>query len=341
LIRKILTGCDGRDLISRRDTAIIRLLWDTGCRLSEIANLDVDDIDLDVDVIHVVGKGRRPRSVPFSPKTGQALARYLRVRASDKWASHKQGRPCQPCAGRATADHARSGGGRMDADREREIDRAPRHPALDLWMRWFATMAFAGVLAYASYQHQRDFALAGGADLTTARLWPFSVDGLLVLSAAGLPRDARRTSRRSRISLWAAFSAEIIVSLAVNIATAPSMNWAPILVVDRPPAALLLAVELSGRRRHQDSADDEREPDRDKESRPEMLTENRTETESRVRGWRAGREGGQVSAHRRRGDVGALPEQGSRGGARADRRGAGLGGAYEQLWAGGAAEVAA
>ena len=88
LIRKILAACDGRDLISRRDSAIIRLIWDTGCRLSQIANLDVDDIGLDLDVIHVVGKGRRPRSVPFSPKTGQALARYLRVRATDKWASH-------------------------------------------------------------------------------------------------------------------------------------------------------------------------------------------------------------------------------------------------------------
>ena len=73
LIRKILADCDGRDLISRRDTAIIRLISDTACRLSEIDNLTMDDFDLDLDVIHVVGKGRRPRSVPFSPKIGQAL----------------------------------------------------------------------------------------------------------------------------------------------------------------------------------------------------------------------------------------------------------------------------
>jgi integrase len=90
LIRKILADCDGRDLISRRDTAIIRLIWDTGCRLSEIGNLTMDDLDLDLDVIHVVGKGRRRRSVPFSPKTGQALARYLRIRATDKWATHER-----------------------------------------------------------------------------------------------------------------------------------------------------------------------------------------------------------------------------------------------------------
>ncbi|MBP2331208.1 site-specific recombinase XerC [Kibdelosporangium banguiense] len=86
---RLLDGCKGRDLISRRDAALIRLFTDNGPRLSEVANLTVDDIDFDLDVIQVVGKGRRPRAVPFSPKTGQALSRYLRVRANDKWAHHK------------------------------------------------------------------------------------------------------------------------------------------------------------------------------------------------------------------------------------------------------------
>jgi hypothetical protein len=148
-------------------------------------------------------------------------------------------------------------------------------------MRRVATMAVAGVAAYASYQHQRDFALAGGADLTTARLWPFSVDGLLVLSTAGLLRDARRTNRRARTFLWAAFAAGIIVSLAANIATAPSMSWAPILVAGWPPVALLLAVELLGHRRHQAAADDEREPEHEKRPRSETPTENTTVNGSR------------------------------------------------------------
>src|SRR5205823_10133522 len=51
--------CKGRDFSSRRDTAIIRVLFDIGARLSEVANLTLDDVDLDVDVIHVLGKGRR------------------------------------------------------------------------------------------------------------------------------------------------------------------------------------------------------------------------------------------------------------------------------------------
>lgn len=88
LVRTVLDQCRGRDLISRRDTAIIRLIWDTGCRLAEIAHLTVDDVDLDLDVLHIVAKGRRPRTVPFGPKAGQALSRYLRVRASDRHASH-------------------------------------------------------------------------------------------------------------------------------------------------------------------------------------------------------------------------------------------------------------
>ncbi|MFJ8815409.1 tyrosine-type recombinase/integrase [Amycolatopsis thermoflava] len=82
VINAVLDGCSGRDFLSRRDEAIIRLLWDTGCRLSEIAGLDHnDDLDLVTDSIRVLGKGGKHRAVPFSPKTGKALGRYLRVRA--------------------------------------------------------------------------------------------------------------------------------------------------------------------------------------------------------------------------------------------------------------------
>jgi site-specific recombinase XerC len=85
-VKALLDVCQGRDYMSRRDTAIIRVLFDTGARLSEVANLTLDDVDLNVDVIHVLGKGRRPRAIPFGPKTGQALTRYLRSRATQKQA---------------------------------------------------------------------------------------------------------------------------------------------------------------------------------------------------------------------------------------------------------------
>jgi site-specific recombinase XerD len=82
-IDKLFKVTSGKDFVSRRDHAILRLLRDTGVRLSALVGLTVADVDLGVhDVIHVVGKGNRPRAVPFNSQTGKALDRYLRERAS-------------------------------------------------------------------------------------------------------------------------------------------------------------------------------------------------------------------------------------------------------------------
>jgi integrase len=89
-IRLLLKACEGRDFVSRRDAAIIRLFADTGMRLSELAGLTLDDVDLDSGTAAVLGKGRRPRACPFGAKTAQALDRYLRVRAGEHGARSAQ-----------------------------------------------------------------------------------------------------------------------------------------------------------------------------------------------------------------------------------------------------------
>jgi integrase/recombinase XerC len=86
VLRTLLKACAGKAFTDRRDSAIIRLFVDTGMRLSELASLTVDDVDLDMDVAVVLGKGRRPRAVPFGARAGQALDRYLRVRARHRHA---------------------------------------------------------------------------------------------------------------------------------------------------------------------------------------------------------------------------------------------------------------
>jgi site-specific recombinase XerD len=83
-LKRLLEACEGKGLPARRDTAIIRLLLDTGMRRGELATLKVDDIDFDHNVAIVLGKGRRPRAVPFGRKTALALDRYLRVRAAHR-----------------------------------------------------------------------------------------------------------------------------------------------------------------------------------------------------------------------------------------------------------------
>lgn len=80
-MQKLLKVCDGKDFEHRRDLAIILMLFDTGLRRGEMANLRLEDVDRDLGVVIVMGKGRRPRTVPFGTRTAVALDRYLRVRA--------------------------------------------------------------------------------------------------------------------------------------------------------------------------------------------------------------------------------------------------------------------
>jgi site-specific recombinase XerD len=79
-LHKLIKACDGKDFMARRDMALVRLLIDSGLRRGEAAGLTLGDVDLDNDQVIVMGKGRRPRTVPFGAKTGQALDRYLRER---------------------------------------------------------------------------------------------------------------------------------------------------------------------------------------------------------------------------------------------------------------------
>ncbi len=83
-IRKLLKVSSGKTFTDRRDHALIRLLIDSGLRRGEAAGLSVDDLDLENDVVVVLGKGRRPRVVPFGARTGQALDRYLRERGKHR-----------------------------------------------------------------------------------------------------------------------------------------------------------------------------------------------------------------------------------------------------------------
>ena len=80
----LLRACGGRSLEDRRDMAIIRLLLDTGLRRSELANLILEDLDLDAQTVTVLGKGGRVRTVPFGRKAARDLDRYLRMRQTHR-----------------------------------------------------------------------------------------------------------------------------------------------------------------------------------------------------------------------------------------------------------------
>lgn len=80
-VEALLKACEGRGFTDRRDAAIIRLMLIAGGpRLGEIAGLEVTDVDLNDNLLHVVGKGRRPRTMLFSDRTAIVVSRYLRAR---------------------------------------------------------------------------------------------------------------------------------------------------------------------------------------------------------------------------------------------------------------------
>lgn len=83
-LKKLLRVCEGADFNARRHMAIVRLAVDTGLRRAELAGIGLEDLDLEGQVVRVVGKGRRVRTVPFGTKAAVAIDRYMRVRASHR-----------------------------------------------------------------------------------------------------------------------------------------------------------------------------------------------------------------------------------------------------------------
>lgn len=69
-----------------RDLAIIELLWASGLRVSELAGLDLDDVDRAEQTVRVLGKGGRERVVPFGTAAARALASHLDARGPGRGA---------------------------------------------------------------------------------------------------------------------------------------------------------------------------------------------------------------------------------------------------------------
>jgi len=83
----LIGACKGKSFMDLRDMAVMRLLIDTGIRVSELTGIDSKDLDLDGQAVQVTGKRSRVRQAYFGSKTGLALDRYLRARAGHRHAT--------------------------------------------------------------------------------------------------------------------------------------------------------------------------------------------------------------------------------------------------------------
>lgn len=76
-IEKIIFQPDLRDNHGIRDRAALELMYATGMRVSELVNLNLVDLNLDVGFVKCMGKGQKERIVPIGQKAKEALERYL------------------------------------------------------------------------------------------------------------------------------------------------------------------------------------------------------------------------------------------------------------------------
>ncbi|HEY92865.1 MAG TPA: tyrosine-type recombinase/integrase [Dehalococcoidia bacterium] len=76
-IQKILNAIDKKSSHGFRNFTMILLLLDTGIRLSELINLQMNDIDFLQSFIIVKGKGNKERVVPFGSQVRRTLRRYI------------------------------------------------------------------------------------------------------------------------------------------------------------------------------------------------------------------------------------------------------------------------
>ena len=81
-IEKVLSYFSSKNSFDEvRDRAVIELLYATGMRRSELANLKVGDVDLIQRQVKILGKGDKERYIPIIPELENTLHEYLKLRA--------------------------------------------------------------------------------------------------------------------------------------------------------------------------------------------------------------------------------------------------------------------
>lgn len=76
---RLLDSIETDSLFGRRNRAIFETLYSTGIRVSELAGLNLADVDFDRQTIRVTGKGNRERIVPVGRKAVDAIADYRKA----------------------------------------------------------------------------------------------------------------------------------------------------------------------------------------------------------------------------------------------------------------------
>jgi len=76
-VERLLLAPSGGDPFALRDRAILEVFYSSGLRVSELAHLTLQQIDLQQGFLRVFGKGSKERMVPLGSRAIDAVTRYL------------------------------------------------------------------------------------------------------------------------------------------------------------------------------------------------------------------------------------------------------------------------
>ena len=81
-IRDVDTLCniDASSSVSKRDRAIIEVMYSSALRLSELSSLNIDSVDTESKCVKVIGKGKKERILPLGAKASEALLDWTSAR---------------------------------------------------------------------------------------------------------------------------------------------------------------------------------------------------------------------------------------------------------------------
>jgi site-specific recombinase XerD len=175
------------DALARRDAALLELLYATGMRISELAGLRLDRIDVGRRRLRVTGKGNKERDLLFGAPAAAALAAYL---ASGR--PVLASRSAQPSASvflNAAGRPLSARGARMILERWVERTGVPDRTSPHTLRHSFATHLLEGGADLRVVQE-----LLGHANLQTTQVYTHLSDAAL----RSAYRDAHPRARRSR-----------------------------------------------------------------------------------------------------------------------------------------------
>jgi len=79
-VESLLNSVKGNNFFHYRDKAALELLYATGMRIAELADLNIDNIDFAVETVKVRGKGNKERIIPLGNYALKALTAYRELR---------------------------------------------------------------------------------------------------------------------------------------------------------------------------------------------------------------------------------------------------------------------